>query len=384
MNKFGLDTKGFKRARYADIVENMNERAKELFGEKINLSATSPLGIIIKITAFALGGVWQLAENIYYSAFKDTAEGVSLDNITRIGGIARLQSKAATGKVTIYGKSGIIIGKDTLIRRSDGVTFKTTESGVITEGKVDLNVVCIIKGEIGNSKPNTLTYFVNAIIDVSTVTNTVSITGGRDVESDIEFKKRYDIAVSRGGGSSSGSIQASISELEGVSSALVRENDTMETVNGIPPKSISPLVMGGFDLDIAEAIFKTKAGGIKSQGNIKVSVLDSLGTSHEIGFSRPNYIPINIMIRLITNCNFPSNGNALVSNYITDYINKLGLNEDVIFTKVISAIQQVDGIIDIDVLIINSVSRNVKISGDSIATMGSITFTDDVGGCGYA
>lgn len=48
--KAGLDEKGFRRKQYAEIEEDMFIRARNLFGEDINLSVRSPLGIFFALS----------------------------------------------------------------------------------------------------------------------------------------------------------------------------------------------------------------------------------------------------------------------------------------------------------------------------------------------
>jgi len=86
---FGLNKDGFNRMRYADLIEEMNSRARGVFGADVNLSEFSPLGMIFKVVAFGMSIVWQLAEYIYYGGYKDTAEGYQLDGVGQYIGITR-------------------------------------------------------------------------------------------------------------------------------------------------------------------------------------------------------------------------------------------------------------------------------------------------------
>lgn len=156
-------------------------------------------------------------------------------------------------------------------------------------------------------------------------------------------------------------MEASLLELSGVRDALVEVNETMNTVDGIPPKALAPTVFGGDNNEIAQAIFETKAGGIQSFGDIQVQVLDKRGNPHTIGFSRPTEIPIYVDISLTTNANFPADGATQIRTDVIEYIggldadgteyNGLGQDEDVIYTKIIGIVHDTPGVDDVTVQI---------------------------------
>jgi len=71
-----LNENGFQRKTYSDIVDEMEDKAKEQFGEDVNTSSRTPLGIIFRIIAWFLAGVWDIAERVYNSGFVSKSEGV--------------------------------------------------------------------------------------------------------------------------------------------------------------------------------------------------------------------------------------------------------------------------------------------------------------------
>lgn len=58
------------------LVDSMEDRAREQFGEDVNTSSKTPLGIIIRIFAWFLAGLWDIAERVYNSGFVSKSEGV--------------------------------------------------------------------------------------------------------------------------------------------------------------------------------------------------------------------------------------------------------------------------------------------------------------------
>jgi Uncharacterized homolog of phage Mu protein gp47 len=89
MAEWGVTDRGFRRKTYQDIIADMEAKAKDLFGADIDLSSASSLALFLRVVAFALSLLWQVAERVYYSAYIDTATGQSLDYAVKYAGISR-------------------------------------------------------------------------------------------------------------------------------------------------------------------------------------------------------------------------------------------------------------------------------------------------------
>lgn len=354
---FGLTKNGFKRMRYADIIAEMNVWAKNEFGQDVNVADNSSLGMIFKVVAFALSRVWEVAEATYYAGYKDTAEGFQLDGVGQYVGIKRKSADWATGIATFTGNAGTVIAQYFII--AAGTTqFWTTETVVIPEsGIITAPIRCLETGEIGNVLPGTIATIVNPTMGVKTVTNQYATAGGSPVEPDNTFRPRYDKSISTGGSSTTSAIEAEVLAITEVIDCTATENTTMATVNGIPAKSVSTVVYGGADADIAQAIYKTKAGGMQAYGTTIVPITDAKGRVHQIGFTRVAEVPIYARIYLTTESEiFPLDGTAKIKDAIVSYIGGidsssvehagLSLGGDVIYTRIIGLCHVVEGVIN--------------------------------------
>lgn len=382
MSEWGLTRDGFKRKRFADIRADISAEWKRLFGENSNTES----GInakIIDLLSYALSGLWQLAERVYNNSFVHKAEGRALDGLVENKLIYRRPAEKAFGKIEITGEPGTIIEAGFLVSNGANKIYRTIEDVEIgSNGKVLVDIEAEKAGSDGNAPANTITEIVTPIFGVESVNNPEPILGGRDEETDVELKERYDRSFGIGGSSTIPSIEAALLALPRVRDARVFENTKMDEINGIPPKSIAPFVFGGDDEEIAKTIFLMKPGGIQSYGTTEITVTDSRGEQHIIGFTRPNTIHIYVHVELKTNGNFPLDGYEQVRTKIIEYIggydedateyNGLGLGEDVIYTKIIAAIQQVDGIVDIPVLLVDTqdpptATGNIEIALNEVA-----------------
>ncbi|QOS97542.1 baseplate J/gp47 family protein [Brevibacterium sp. JNUCC-42] len=376
-----LTEKGFKRRRFVDIFHDMETKGKESLGEKINLSDKSPLGIIFRLFAWGLSLLWQQVERVYYSRFIDTTDGKSMDYVAKNIGISRATSRKSFGQLTITGDDTTIIQQGFRFSTKTGVLFESQQEAVITSGQAVVKIQAVEAGSSGNVPAGAVNTVVNPIPGVSSVTNPNKIENGRDRETDHEFRKRYDQSISKGGSSTTASIIAGILNVPGVRDCIVEENDTMEYRNGVPPKSLGPVVFGGDDKDIAEIIKATKAGGIRSWGEKEIAVQDSLGTEHMIGFTRPKVVDIYVKVTVVINSHFPIDGYTQVRTAIVKHIggrdeddtlySGLRLEEPVVHSQMISAVYEVKGITDVTLAIGTEPEKlrsdNISISSKQVA-----------------
>ncbi|MBW2672331.1 MAG: baseplate J/gp47 family protein [Deltaproteobacteria bacterium] len=368
MTSFGLLPTGFNRKRYADIIADKEERARALFGESVNLQENSPLGLFIRLNAWEEARLWQIVEEVYYSRFIDTAEGESLDLLVSHIGMTRTPAVKATGEITISGTDGVIVPEGFVVQTVDGCQFVTTEEVTISGETAIAPIEAVVAGAAGNVPAYTITQIVNPLPGVSTVTNESPTTGGKDRESDTDLRMRYKRSVALPGTATAASIEARLLSLDTVEDAYVRENDTNTTVDGLPPKSVNALVLGGDDSEIAQVIFETKSAGIQAYGGTVVEVIDSHGNIHQIGFDRPTEITIYYSVGLNVDVKeFPSDGISQVTDAIVQYTNSLSLGDDCIYTRVIATIQQVPGVLDIPTLFMDTVSPPESTGNISIA-----------------
>lgn len=379
---FGLTRDGFKRKRYADIRADLEIKWKELFGENSRTDERSVNGKIISLIAHVASPIWMLAERVYNNSFVHKAEGRALDGLVENKLIYRRRAEKAVGTIEIRGQPGTIIEAGFWVS-NNRVIYTTVEDVEIgSSGVVLAKIEAQDEGSQGNTTANTITEIVTPVFGVESVNNPDPVLGGRDEETDVELKERYDRSFGIGGSTTIPSIEAALLALPRVRDARIFENTTMNEVNGIPPKSIAPFIFGGDDEEIANTIFLMKPGGIRSYGTTEITIADSRGEQHIIGFTRPDTIQIYVHVELKTDGNFPINGYEQVRTKIIEYIggydedateyNGLGLGEDVIYTKIIAAIQQIDGVVDIPVLLVDTqdpptATGNIEIAINEVA-----------------
>lgn len=353
-----LDSTGFKRLRFEDLFAQMEDKAKETFGDTINTTVRSPLGIILRIFAWFLAILWSTAEDVYNSGFIPTATGNNLDRLGPQVGITRTLAQWATGELTIMGTSGYVVPAGFRVATASGVVFETLTDVTLIGGTGTVAIEALESGSSGNWDSGMVTVVVNPVPEVSGVTNINPTTGGREKETDAEFRNRFDQSVAGGGAASVDALRGALLRLPAVRAASVIENTSMSPDSeGRPSKSFQAYVLGGDNQDIANTIFSTKSGGIEPYGDISVEVKDLGDQTHTVKFSRAAEVSIKISVDITKGDDYPADGDELVRNALIRYIggtdasgsyyNGLNMGATVVYTRLIRALDSVPGIIDV-------------------------------------
>ncbi len=356
---WGLTDAGFRRPTYAELLDAIEYKARELFGQGANMTVRSPLGIFLRIYAWMLNLLFSTLEDVYNSRFIDTAVGASLYNLGRAIGLRLLGAQKAMGYLTFTGDNGINVPEGYLAETVSGMQYITLQAGVITDGSVTLPASAVTPGPDGNTAENTVQIITNPQSGILAVSNTRPFEGGRNTETDAEFRERYYLSVDFAGGVNIDAIVAEIYEnVEAVVAVTGEENDTDETNDsGLPPHSIEIIAYGGLDEEVAAAIYRRKAAGIQAWGNTTVPVVSAAGTVHNISFSRP--APVNVWVKvfnLVTDRTFPLDGIEQIKQSIVSCIGAntrggLNIGQTVICISLPTEVFKVQGVVDFDLQI---------------------------------
>lgn len=362
MDDWGLTEKGFNRPTYVTLLNALEYKARELFGEGIDLTVRSPLGIFLRILAWIWNILFSCLEDVYDSRFVDTAAGNSLYSLGRNIGMQRLPEGKASGYITISGKEGTTVPAGFLVATDSGLQYTVMSPVVLPKDGMALAIIQAAQPGPGyNTRADTVRVIVNpsAVPGIAAVTNRSDIVGGREKEKDIEFRRRYYRSVDYTGGVNAEAIQAALSnDVAGVTSAYVYENDTdvHDYTYDLPPHSLEAVVYGGLDEEIAKSIYARRSAGIQTVGSTSVGVITASGQEMAISFSRPSPVKIWIKVsRLVKGNGYEGDSavrKALISHIGDLSSGGLGIGMDVVYIKlpgIITALVQ--GVEDFDLSI---------------------------------
>lgn len=360
-NDWGLTDKGFRCPTYVELLNAYEYKAREHFGSEANLTVRSPIGIFLRILTWITFLLFQLSEDVYNSRFVDTSIGNSLYNLGRAIGLRLLPAQKAAGYVRFTGDVGFYIPEGYLVSTVSGYQYATVTYGRIGEdGTLLLPVQAIETGVDYNAEANTIVNIVNPLDGITGCTNPAAVDGGRERETDEEYRDRYYRSVDFAGGVNIDAIVAEITQnVVSVSSVIGYENDTDVTDElGLPPHSFEIVAYGGLDQDVAQAIYRRKAAGIQTYGSTTVKVISVSGQSIGISFSRPSPVPIHIKIENLKTDpeKFPVDGVQQITDALVSYIgdeNSGGLliGDDLVFISLYQIPLSVSGVVDFSIRI---------------------------------
>jgi uncharacterized phage protein gp47/JayE len=245
----------------------------------LNRSACNQTRVIIPTVL--VGGSYEISVNgILYGVV-----AVSGDTINSV-------SKKLADAITLGGGA---LYSALYINSNIRISSNTSNNNLITSNSSNVTLVSVSSlveataataGSI-NFFANTLTLISNPVIGISTVNNEQDFNIGRQEETDVELRIRMEEREQSTGTATKPSIEASLSEVTGVTFAYVIENVTFSNdVDGRPPKSYETYVSGGLDSSIANVVWETKPAGIETWGDTSVIVVDHNGDDQLVKFSR--------------------------------------------------------------------------------------------------
>lgn len=349
----GLDATGFTRKRLDEIILDTNTEFQSVFGDNLNIAPESPDGQIIGTTSGSQADLWEIAEEVYNQFNPSVVANVGLSNLVQLNGITRAAAVASTATLTVTGTNGTPVLIGSLVSTPDGsVTFVTDVEVIIpVAGFIDVEATATATGEIP-AVAGTLTIIDTPITGWTSVTNAADAVLGSDEESDPELRARRERSVAKAAKGILETIIAEVLEVDAVDEAFIFENKTLITdpITATPGKAFQVVVLGGDDDAIAQAIFDEKPIGIEPFGTTLVPILDSQGTLHDIGITRPSVIDIYIIVNTETTSEFPVDGGDTIKQNIVDYANGVlvqgrgfGVDDDIIQTELFTPVNSVVG-----------------------------------------
>jgi uncharacterized phage protein gp47/JayE len=317
-------------------------------GERFNvigsiaLSPSVASGIVISVTTVADSTVYSITYARLTSSTTITyTSGVGATTASIVAGLkAQIDANHPSLVATIVGTT-LKIDLDDVFQTA---TFTKSANLGITKvtklGDVRAENVGAIEQPV-----NTITTIATPVLGWDSVTNPVSAVEGRLRETDEELRERFRVSKFERASNILEALYSALINLDEVEQVVIYDNDNDVTdSNGIPAHSFMPIILGGISTNIAQAIWENKPLGIRSYGNTIVTIYDSQGFPHDIGFERPNPVQIYISLDLTTNSEFPQDGEQVIKDAVAAYMKaNFGIGEDVIYSRLYTPINSVPG-----------------------------------------
>jgi uncharacterized phage protein gp47/JayE len=382
-----VNEQGYIRPTYDELLESRIEQAKRLFGDDIDTSNASPLGKFIRLSVQDLADAYEAQEIIYYSRFPNTATGHSLDRLMPFAGITRNAATRAEHEIQFTGTADTEIPVGFLVGTTGEEEFYLVNHVTLDSTGVGVGIVqCTELGSIGNVPLGSITEIINPDVNVSSINHMNIEQFAKDEETDEELRERFLVAIEGAGSGTVAAIRGAVMRIEGVGGCLIAENsENTADSEGRPPHSFEVYVYAPETLDqqIANAIFEKKPLGIKSVGDVSVTVTDVSGGEQIVRFSRVAEVSLYIKAIVAVNTHFELDGEEQIKTALLGYVNHLTSGDDVIFTSLYKHIFGVTGVMDVTSLSISTngstyVTKNITMSQSQVANLKAENITIEV------
>lgn len=259
-------------------------------------------------------------------------------------------------------------------RVSDGsLVFITTNPTSIAANETDSEPVGAVAEDVGlqyNVAENTIqTIESNLSAEIVGVNNPTQAIGGTDAETQTQMLRRFKYFINGLQGSNRYGIMAGVLGVEGVRSVGIEEH--------FPPSGINNFTVyvddgtGSLTTDLKNKIVDLINGDDTEENpGLRAAGVNCNVTAAGI-----------VWIEIVLTATIYRVEDARVESEITtklqEYVNGLGINENVVLSSIIVLLKQIPGITDISGLTINGGTDNILISENQIARFQSVEITID-------
>lgn len=302
---------------------------RQIYGQDLYLENDSQDYQMCSIFALKIYDAYQAVALAYNNRSPKTAIGTALDSLVKINGIKRKEASYSTCEVTVSGDENTeIIGG--MCKDESGHKWSLPRRVVIPSGgKIKVTATCEDIGAI-KATPRSIINIDTPQKGWRSVTNDDMAILGQPIETDVELRKRQTISVSNPSQTVIESTEGAIASILGVTRYKVYENDT-GTVdsNGIQSHSISAVVEGGSNEDVAKAIYLRKGPGCGTVGTTTVNIFNTSNVAIPIRFNRPTYIDVAVEIRIKKLYGYTADVERDIKNNIENYLSVINIGQSI-------------------------------------------------------
>jgi uncharacterized phage protein gp47/JayE len=355
----GLTSAGLDTPTLPEIKAEIDAQIRATISDRVDLSADSPAGQIVTICARQIRKVWETLEAVYAAMDPLGATGVTLRRLAALTGTYPRAATFSTVTATVNADPGTY-APGALVAYVTGRPEDrfVNSDAVVNGGGSAANFAVAFRAEVAGpvqAPSGTLVERV-PVAGWNSVTNSADAVAGLDAETDPELRARRIAEIDTLGSARVEAIRSDLLQVDGVLQAFVIENDTESTIDGVPPLSIEAVVYGpaspsaADDTAVAEAIFNSKAGGVRTHGTEVETVVDDQGFSHSIRFTRASLVPVALEIELTyQEPDYP--GNAAINAKIVERAAAFyRAGYDVTPSKISAWCHEVAGVLSVDVV----------------------------------
>jgi uncharacterized phage protein gp47/JayE len=391
---YGLTSAGFTPKTTEVIQAEVEADQLADVDATLDLSADQPLGQFNGIFASKTAELWELMATIYKALDPDQSEDAQLDAACALTGTKRESPKRSTVTATVNLAAGKTFTPGQMIANVNGQpTQKFRNRDTVTSVAAGNYTPIFESVDYGPIVANAgmLTVITTPLSGWNSITNALDAELGALQEDNTTLRVRRRVELAAPGACTLDSVRADVLGVAKVQQCVVLENAGLVTDgNGLPAKSFNVVLFDGVspaavDGDIAKAIWNSKPSGMQSYGTLAtggIVVLDSLGASHLVNFSRATQRAIYFALTVLTDpTKFPADGAAQIKAALVALGASAQIGDDVYAARFkAEPIIKIAGVLDVTSFALDFVSSpsatiNLPISAREIATFDTSRIT---------
>ena len=352
---------------YSELLEDMKNCMIAGGSEVTDFNEGSNIMTIFEATARPIEQGYIDTRNGYANNLRAIPYSV-FDFQRKNGQKATANVKFTRNKATSLASS---VPANTRISDGNGHFFTTTSIAVIPANETVSDVVGAVADEVGlayNVAENTITTIESSVSnEIIAVTNIGAAQGGLDEETDTQMLKRFKYYINGLQGSNKYGIMAGVLARNDVRSVGIEEY--------FPPQGIYNFRVyvddgtGGLTTESRNAILDL-INGTDTESN---PGLRAAGVNVDVQAAVPKSVVITLTATIFRA--EEARVRSDITTKLQEYVNGLGIHENVILSSIIVLMKQIAGVTDVSGVLLNSESDNINIGNNEIARFTSVDIT---------
>lgn len=324
-----LTPAGLQTDTFEEILAEIQTDFRAAYGAAIATRVGSTAGQMQRLIALRVHEQHEALLALYQALAASGAEGVLLDRILDLVGVARKPAAYAEVYGTATGTPGTSIPDGTRISvgSPQAYVFQVADGPYTIGGGGTVSGVHLVAEEVGPADVSGLGAWaiLDTVFGFDSFDDDTQPIVGQLAATDAEYRTAGTTERYRRASGSLDAIEAAVALVDGVTYVRAWHNVTADPVDadGIPLHAINVVAQGGAAADIARAIWDSGPAGHLFYGTDESeAVIDNENTAHVVSFDRVATIPIWVDVVLTTSTSeeSPPDGlAALVADLLVAY-----------------------------------------------------------------
>lgn len=338
----------------ADILNQVSEVDKREGSFVADM--VSPISMEIEAAYEAMKGILS-------KRFLVNETGADLDIRAGEYGISRKPGTKSTGIIQVNGVNGSVVPKGSLFSTAYGLIFESIEAAEIADLSALISIEATEIGDAYNVAVGAINEIPISISGISSCTNPNSVTGGSNVESDVDLQNRLLLRIRN----------------PSTSGNAAHYKEWALEVPGIGDAKVLPLRDGNGTVTVIPVTSDRRAPNLQLQTDVVTNIEQKKPIGATVTVLEATEVPININANLIIDSNIAlaeisEAYEEKFSAYIKSSVFKLQVVD---YFKCLSLFYEISGVQQVSDFILNGGTSNASIGETEIQVVGVLTILQE-------